>query len=182
VRFDPEPQKVLQAAARMAMGSARRITYIFRGRFWRERSEKMGFLFSDTGVPRVWWTPSPNTSPMLTGWVGGPRALDAAIADDDALADAGLRTLSAIFDLPESELRAQLTGWHTHNWQRDPLSLGAYSYAPAGAVDASEAMTHPVEGTLYFAGEHTDITGHWGTVHGALRSGLRAAEQALRQR
>ena len=30
-----------------------------------------------------------------------------------------------------------------------------------------------------FAGEHTDTTGHWGTVHAALRSGLRAAQQVL---
>jgi monoamine oxidase len=42
-------------------------------------------------------------------------------------------------------------------------------------------MTEPVDNTLFFAGEHTDITGHWGTVHGALRSGLRAAEQVLGQ-
>ena len=33
--------------------------------------------------------------------------------------------------------------------------------------------------TLFFAGEHTDITGHWGTVHAAMRSGLRAAAQIL---
>jgi len=38
-------------------------------------------------------------------------------------------------------------------------------------------MTEPVQDTLYFAGEHTDVSGHWGTVHGALRSGLRAAAQ-----
>ena len=37
----------------------------------------------------------------------------------------------------------------------------------------------PVAKTLYFAGEHTDITGHWGTVHAAMRSGLRAAAQIL---
>jgi monoamine oxidase len=30
-----------------------------------------------------------------------------------------------------------------------------------------------------FVGEHTDVTGHRGTVHGALRSGLRAARQVL---
>jgi monoamine oxidase len=41
-------------------------------------------------------------------------------------------------------------------------------------------MSIPVAGTLYFAGEHTDTTGHWGTVHGAIRSGLRAARQVLR--
>jgi monoamine oxidase len=40
-------------------------------------------------------------------------------------------------------------------------------------------MSQPEEGTLYFAGEHTDVTGHWGTVHAALRSGMRAAEQVL---
>jgi monoamine oxidase len=44
-------------------------------------------------------------------------------------------------------------------------------------VDASAQMTQPVEQTLFFAGEHTEVTGHWGTVHGALRSGMRAAEQ-----
>jgi monoamine oxidase len=38
-------------------------------------------------------------------------------------------------------------------------------------------MTLPVADTLFFAGEHTDTTGHWGTVHGALGSGLRAAAQ-----
>jgi monoamine oxidase len=40
-------------------------------------------------------------------------------------------------------------------------------------------MSEPVADTLYFAGEHTDTTGHWGTVHAALRSGLRAAQQIL---
>jgi monoamine oxidase len=48
-----------------------------------------------------------------------------------------------------------------------------------GGLDAPRQMTEPVEETLYFAGEHTDTTGHWGTVHAALRSGLRAAEQVL---
>ena len=45
------------------------------------------------------------------------------------------------------------------------------------AEDYSAKMTEPVDDTLYFAGEHTDTSGHWGTVHGALRSGLRAATQ-----
>ena len=31
--------------------------------------------------------------------------------------------------------------------------------------------------TLFFAGEHTDTTGHWGTVHAAMRSGQGAAQQ-----
>jgi monoamine oxidase len=40
-------------------------------------------------------------------------------------------------------------------------------------------MTRVIEDTLYFAGEHTDTSGHWGTVHGALASGMRAAAQLM---
>jgi monoamine oxidase len=43
-------------------------------------------------------------------------------------------------------------------------------------------MTIPVDSTLFFAGEHTDTTGHWGTVHAAIRSGLRAGQQVLESR
>jgi monoamine oxidase len=179
VRFDPEPKPVMQAVARLAMGSARRITYLFRERFWQERVPEMSFLFADEGTPRVWWTPLPHTVPQLTGWVGGPKALDATSAGDEDFARTGLRSLAQMFGMTENELRELLTGWHTHDWQHDPLSLGAYSYAPKGALHASDAMTEPVDGTLFFAGEHTDTTGHWGTVHGALRSGLRAAQQVL---
>jgi monoamine oxidase len=66
---------------------------------------------------------------------------------------------------------------HAHDWQQDVFFGGAYSYVPAGALDACAAMTLPADDTLYFAGEHTDTTGHWGTVHAAYRSGLRAARQ-----
>jgi monoamine oxidase len=179
VRFDPEPKLVMQAAARLAMGSARRVTYLFRERFWVERAPEMSFLFADEGLPRVWWTPLPSPVPQLTGWLGGPNALDAGLADDQDFARAGLRSLAKMFGITENELHELLTGWHTHDWQRDPLSLGAYSYAPKGALHASETMTKPVDETLFFAGEHTDTSGHWGTVHGALRSGLRAASQVL---
>ena len=43
-------------------------------------------------------------------------------------------------------------------------------------------MTQPEANTLFFAGEHTDVTGNWGTVHAAIRSGLRAATQILEER
>ena len=179
VLFDPEPQDVMQAARRSAMGSARRITYLFREQFWKQNAVEMSFLFSDEGLPRVWWTPSPKTIPQITGWIGGPKALASEYSDDEQFAQSGLRLLAKMFSQTEDSLRALLAGWHTHDWQRDPFSLGAYSYAPKGAVDASEAMTMSLEETLYFAGEHTDTTGHWGTVHGALGSGQRAAKQIL---
>ena len=78
-----------------------------------------------------------------------------------------------------SDIRQYLVRWHLHDWQADVHSLGAYSYVPRGAIQASEELSVPVEETLFFAGEHTDTSGHWGTVHAALRSGYRAAAQVL---
>jgi monoamine oxidase len=75
------------------------------------------------------------------------------------------------------EAMPPLTGCYTHDWQGDLFALGSYSYVAAGGIEASRRVAEPVEGTLFFAGEHTDVTGHWGTVHAAMRSGLRAAAQ-----
>jgi len=196
LEFAPQPGDILAQAGRLAMGPVRRQTLIFRSRFWSAlrvpqdtlqpgvRLERLSFLFTDGALPATWWTPAPDDAPMITGWIGGPnvavfeRTADAAGYANAGL-DASLRTLAGALGVSEATVREQLVSWHTHDWQADPYARGAYSYAPAGAIDASARMTHPVERTLYFAGEHTDVSGHWGTVHGALRSGIRAAEQLL---
>ena len=121
---------------------------------------------------------------MLTAWTGGTRAaaLMRSIAsggDRAALLGRCLSTLAKVFELSRSQLESRLVSWHFHDWSADDYARGAYSYVPAGAMDAPEKLTIPVEDTLYFAGEHTDITGHWGTVHAALATGTRAAEQML---
>jgi monoamine oxidase len=68
-----------------------------------------------------------------------------------------------------------------HNWQRDPYSLGAYSYVSVGHNDsARQALATPLEDTLFFAGEATDTTGEAATVAGALISGSRAAREIIR--
>jgi monoamine oxidase len=96
------------------------------------------------------------------------------------LGDSACEALSEIFSIEADDIRAQLVETYSHDWQRDGLYFGSYSYVPAGALDACSKMTVPVSHTLYFAGEHTDTTGNWGTVHAALRSGSRAAQQALK--
>jgi monoamine oxidase len=66
-----------------------------------------------------------------------------------------------------------------HDWQQDPFSRGAYSYASVGGFDAAKALAAPVADTLYFAGEATNCNGYNGTVHGAMASGDRAARELL---
>lgn len=82
--------------------------------------------------------------------------------------------------IAEPQLRKHMTGSFMHDWQTDPFSLGAYSYAAVGGMDAAKALATPVANTLYFAGEATNGCGYNGTVHGAIATGLRAAKELLR--
>ena len=77
------------------------------------------------------------------------------------------------------DLARLLEAEYFHDWQSDPFSRGAYSYGRVGADGAQEALASPVENTLFFAGEATDTTGHNGTVHGAIASGIRAAHEII---
>jgi monoamine oxidase len=184
VEFVPVPPPVLEAR-RLRMGNARRFTMLFRSKFWASPDHDtadngdFSFLFSFGSVPPVWWTPLPQPSNTITGWIGGPRAELLANLTPAMLGEAACEVLGEIFSIEAEDIRAELIETYSRDWQRDGLSLGSYSYVPAGALDACSKMTLPVDRTLYFAGEHTDTTGHWGTVHAALRSGIRAAQQAL---
>lgn len=187
IGISPEP-RALHAARRMAMGEAIHFAMVFRERWWEqaegvdpETLRTMSFLFSPQRMPPVWWTPHPEPEPLptLVGWVGGPRARALLGRSAGELGRIACRELAGIFRFPEDHVRAQLIETHAHDWSGDPFSRGAYSYVAAGALDAPGIMAHPENDTLFFAGEHTDTSGHWGTVHAALRTGLRAAAQVL---
>jgi monoamine oxidase len=176
VDFTPQPVKILDAADRLAMGSAARVAYEFDRRFW---PEGISFFFAPDAIPPTWWTTNPRPDSMLTGWVAGRKTSKIDLA---GLPETGLATLARLFGGGVSAMRQRLQRSHYHDWQSDPYSLGAYAYVPRGSIHASDELSTPVQETLFFAGEHTDTTGHWGTVHAALRSGYRAAEQLLHRR
>ena len=177
VAIHPEPSRILAAADRMEAGSAKRLVLVFRQPFWNAAVPGTRFLFAPGMTPPTYWTQYPADAPMLVAWTGGPKAN--ALRSAEQFVAQALRSLERVFSLAPQSLDAELRNSYQHDWQSDPYTLGTYSYAPAGALDCSAIMSEPVDNTLFFAGEHTDITGHWGTVHGALRSGLRAARQLL---
>lgn len=190
VRFHPAPGDILQHATRMAMGHVSRINLVFRRRWWAELAhpksealQSLSFLLAEgpqqEGHFRVFWTGFPSLDPVLTAWSGGPAADSFNGMDDHAIAHVACADLAAIFGLQQEQVLDELVSHHRRDWTADPLYRGAYSWVPVGGVNASQQMTVPVADTLFFAGEHTDTSGHWGTVHGALRSGIRAAEQVL---
>jgi monoamine oxidase len=179
LRIQPLHDVHQQALSGLTMGPVDRIVLTFRERFWTSVPDgaELSFLFSHEKASPVYWTPYPRAAAMMTSWIGGPRALSTASAQ--ARVEQTLKRIARYFSLPIEGVRGQLVNWHVHDWQADPLSQGAYSYPRVGGSGASDVLAQPMGETIFFAGEHTDTTGHWGTVHGALRSGLRASKQAL---
>ncbi len=169
IQFDPEPTAVLRAAARLNFGHVYRVTFRFEKAFWEEDA---GFLFSEEKHFPTWWTTHPVISPVLTAWMAGSAAEGFQSSDP---ASEALRSLARILNrkVPRPE------AVYFHDWQADPFFRGAYSYVPVNGLPAREKLSTPVEGTLFFAGEATNLQGHGATVHGAIGSGHRAAGQLL---
>lgn len=63
-------------------------------------------------------------------------------------------------------------------WGGDPWTRGAYSYRPLGWTEEDQEFLAKPAGRVYFAGEHT-ADKHTSSICGALRSGYRAATEAL---
>lgn len=192
VRFDPPLRTKEKIAAAMGVGHVIRITLRFDARRWKTllpgnlaRASRGGFGFIHSrigGVP-VWWTMS--SHPVVTGWAGGPAATRLAPRSRCGIFEQALGSLRQVLGTTKTSLRAAVVDWELHNWSTDPFSRGAYSYVAAGSDDAAGKLREPLRDTLFFAGEATAEGEEVGTVHGALGSGLRAAEEvrtALKQR
>ena len=65
------------------------------------------------------------------------------------------------------------------NWQTDPFSQGAYSYATVESGEAKKILSKPVEDTLFFAGEALSEGAAMGAVEEALANGMKTARELL---
>ena len=181
------PAEKLQALTKLKMGKAARISLRFRHRFWNtisapENSKTlagMSFLFSQDDFFPTWWTTMPEQLPIITGWAPFRSAERLAGMSQSFVAEKALHTLGGLLNVPYIDLAQWLDETYFHDWQNDPFSRGAYSYGGVGSDGAQKALGSPLADTLFFAGEATDVTGHNGTVHGAIASGIRAAGELL---
>lgn len=181
VAFSPALQEKQNAMSFLEMGGVIRVSLCFQEKFW-EHNPKMAdlsFLFTDDPQFPTWWTSNPLPSPVLTGWAAGPNAKAHSGHSKDEIVTSAVQSLARIIKSSQSDLERQMIGSFTHDWQADPFSRGAYSYAAVGGMEAAAKLAEPVANTLYFAGEATNADGYNGTVHGAIATGLRAAKALL---
>jgi monoamine oxidase len=190
-QFDPQlPAEKRTALSGLVMGKVVRVVLCFREPFWRDirgtshskSLANLSFLFSRDDFFPTWWTLMPERVPIIVGWSPARSAESLAGLPRDAIIDRALASLSNLLHVRKERAKAQLTAAYFHDWDSDPFSRGAYSYVKVGGEGAQKALGSPVEQTLFFAGEATDISGHNGTVHGAIASGHRAAQEILSHR
>jgi monoamine oxidase len=186
IRLEPDPPRLRETLGRLGVGSALRVVCWFRELPWEGRLpsgrslERLGFLHLPDEAPVVWWTARPLRGPLAVAWTGGPPAAELARAGDAEIVAQALRRLAEHLGVSRRRVESRLVDAWTYDWDGDPFARGAYSYARVGGSEAAKSLARPIAGTLFFAGEATDVEGRTGTVEGAIASGRRAAHQASR--
>src|SRR6185437_2664610 len=190
IEFDPELRAKRPVLTQLAMGSVVRITLRLSERVWaaewfakqihNEALDTLSFLHTPDEQFPVWWTAYPLRVPVMVGWHGGPGARELSQLAPEQIEDAAIAALARQLGVAPRRMRGLVEAAWLHDWEHDPLSRGAYSYQLVGGSDAPAALARPLRGTLFFAGEATDVEGRTGTVHGAIATGRRAAGEVTR--
>jgi monoamine oxidase len=190
IRFEPALKRYERSLRTLEMAAVFRIVIEFREAFWTDEFlaqrmsrtrvpiERINFIHApDEAVP-TWWSSAPQVAPRLVGWAGSQKAIDVLAMPEGSRLDRTLESLSRILAVRRPWLDdLVLRSWH-HDWSGDPLSQGAYSYVGVGGQRSPRSLAHPIEGTVFLAGEATSEE-EMATVAGALASGRRAAKQIL---
>ena len=178
--FSP-PVPVLEDALRgLEMGHVVKLLVAFKERFWESAfTEQVGYFTTPHEPFHGWWTDYPLYAPLLVAWAGGPPAERLGALPLQDRVDRALESLARVLGRTRASVDDQVVAWDTHDWSADPFARGAYSYVRVGGMPAQARLNEPVENTLFFAGEASEIEGHQATVHGALFAGHRAADQVL---
>jgi monoamine oxidase len=170
LRFRPAlPEELLTALRELPMGVASKLAVATADRPSRRAVQS-------TELPMWCWA--------ANGSDGRPRRCLASFAGSPSAQEI-LRTADGDPQLWMARLRAlnpDLTFVgepRLHAWAADPLTSGAYSAWDDRSWERMDLFSR-IEGRVAFAGEHTAGPEHYATMEGALRSGVRAAEQVRR--
>jgi monoamine oxidase len=174
--LEPDIPAIRNAARQLVMGHVARVNVVVKERFWEKKVEDLSFVHCPERPFNVWWTQNPLRAPVLTGWSGGPPALE--LMRNEHVEDVTLAELARAFAIKRSRLDTLVESIHTYDWSEDPHVRGAYSYAGVAGAHAPRILARSFDDRIYLAGEATE-SGASGTVEGALISGKRAARKVI---
>lgn len=177
IEFVPQLSASKQdAIAKLGMGPGMKVILKFSQGFWPAQT---GSIYGGGLVPEFWATGGGGRSAndnILTAFVHGDNAatlsamgagmVPAICAELDAMYGNGVATNT-------------LQDSHVEDWFANPFIQGTYSFPEVGSGNARQLLASSVDGKLFFAGEATHLEGHFATVHGALETGYRAADEIV---
>jgi monoamine oxidase len=178
ITFEPLPDEFRRALPLLAMGHVMRVVLRFESTPWPVAQDGCEATFVHVPNARFGtaWRETRADQVQITVWAGGPRARELSGLDETALLDEALATVARATSRSTEATRAQLIEAHYHDFNRDPLTRGAYSYVRPNGEHAPACLARPWQETLFFAGEAVDRQ-YPGTVAGALGSGEHAARR-----
>lgn len=176
IAFSPAlPDRHLAAVDRLRMGVLSKTALLFEEPFWPVGVDWQEYVGPRHGAWAEWFSVAKAGPPVLLGFHGGDRARELERADPREVRAEAMRVLRRMFGsgIPDP------LGVRSTDWSLDRWSHGSYSVNSVGSTRADRvALGRPVADRLFFAGEATEPD-YSSTVHGALRSGRRAAREVI---
>ncbi len=173
--FDPGlPESKRWALEGLPLGSDNKVHFAITGKTpWPEEEFFAHFYYDRENTGQYHFHPFGQQ--LVETYLGGPQSAELVRAGPQAMAAFALDEIASHYG---SAARRCLSFLNATDWDLDPWSLGAYSYARPGYAEARQRLAEPLEDRLFFAGEASS-PGHPASCHGAYMSGLRAAEEVL---
>jgi monoamine oxidase len=176
IRFAPElPKRYLEAAAKLKLGSHDHVALELAGNPLGLRADELVFDKSESRqTASILGNVGGSTICVVD--IGGNFGRDLSAKGEAAMVDFAMTWLGGLYGL---DMKSMVKRRSATRWNNEPWVLGAWSSAAPGGQSARKALTEPLSGRIFFAGEATHET-QWGTVSGAWESGERAAEAVLK--
>ncbi len=178
ITFIPElPASTRQAISDLGMGVLNKCYLKFSEAFWPNDIDWMEYIPEKHGEWTEWVSLLRTTGqPILLGFNAGDYGREIESWTDAKIVASAMETLRKIF----GNQFAAPVDFQITRWASDPFACGSYSFNPVGANPSLRSqLAVPLNGTLFFAGEATERE-YFGTAHGAYLSGVRAADQMLK--
>jgi monoamine oxidase len=178
IEFEPSIPAHIDAARNIGFGAVIKIILEFNNNFWSVKHKDAGFIFMNEAVP-TWWTQLPVEQPVLTGWIGGEKAISLKDNTDRQILEIALRSLANAFEIPADALDMNLKAFKIANWNKEACINGGYSFNTTKTDDAKKILGQPAGNTIFFAGEALYQGTPGGTVEAALSNAKKTAALVL---
>ncbi len=177
ITFAPAlPAPMQRAIAALGMGVLNKCYLRFPSTFWPTEFDWLEYMSPQPGQWVEWLSlAQPTGQPILLGFNAADFGRQIEAWSDQAIVDSAMATLRHLFGstIPDP------VDYRLTRWVADPFAVGSYSFNALGSTQQMrDHLAQPIESRLVFAGEATHRQ-HFGTVHGAYLSGLRAAQAIL---